>query len=221
MKKFIVALIAIFIATMFVSCGNSSTSNVEKARIEREQFIKDSIARVEFVKDSIATAQRNAEVIKRCANLFTIKKDEFSNNSWVKPKVAPKYRNRNGAYCYFCMNDGKPNTFRFVYQYYSDDWLFIRNMIFNIDGEKFTIIPKMETDCGGGKIWEWCDTYVSGGDSEYSVNENFISKLANSKSVKIKMNGSQYYDTRTLTAEQIKAIKDTYEYYLALGGKFS
>ena len=70
----------------------------------------------------------------------------------------------------------------------------------------------------GGKIWEWCDEAVVGGNS---VDEKFIAKIANAKSVKVKMNGSQYYDTRVLTAEQIKSIKDTYEYYKALGGKFT
>ena len=50
--------------------------------------------------------------------------------------------------------------------------------------------------------------------------EKFIKKIANAKSVKVKLNGRQYYDTRTLKAEQIKSIKDTYEYYLALGGRF-
>ena len=57
---------------------------------------------------------------------------------------------------------------RFVFQYYSDDWLFIRNMIFNFDGENVRIIPdRMQTDCGdGGMIWEWCDEHVFGGDEE-------------------------------------------------------
>ena len=122
----------------------------------------------------------------------------------------------------FSVKDGEPRMLRFVFQYHSDDWLFIENMIFNIDGENITIIPDMETDCGnGGKIWEWCDEAVVGGNCEYSVKEKLIAKIANAKSVKVKLNGSQYYDTRTLTAEQIKSIRDTYEYYKALGAKLS
>ena len=143
----------------------------------------------------------------------------FQTSCGLPPKTAPKSVNRNGVYCYFVMYEGKPVTLRFRYQYYSDEWLFIESMIFNIDGENITIIPDMDTDCGdGGKIWEWCDEAVIGGNS---VDEKFIAKIANAKSVKVKMNGSQYYDTRVLTAEQIKSIKDTYEYYKALGGKFT
>ena len=117
------------------------------------------------------------------------------------------------------MTNGNPDIFRFVFQYYSDEWLFIRSMTFNIDGENYTIIPNMETDCGyGGMIWEWCDEYVG---SIGNVSKEFIEKLANSESVKVKMNGRQYYDTRTMTKAQISSIKDAYEYYLALGGEFN
>ena len=107
----------------------------------------------------------------------------------------------------------KQNNFRFVFQYYAEDWLFIRSIIFNIDGENITIYPNMETDCGGGYIWEWFD-------ENYSYDLELIQKIANAKSVKMKLNGRQYYDTRTLTSTQINDIKLIYEYYKALGGKF-
>lgn len=220
-NNYLILVATIVTMVSLVSCGGNSSSNVEKARIERENIVKDSIARAEFIKDSIATAEHNAEVIKRCATLFVIKEDEFSNNAWVKPKSAPKYRDQNGVYCYFATENGKATSnYRFVYQYYADDWLFIKNMIFNIDGENITIVPEMETDCGnGGKIWEWCDVSVNHNSS--GINEEFIKKIANATSVKVKMNGTQYYNTRTLSAAQIKSIKDTYDYYLALGGNFT
>lgn len=222
MKKFIMFVIATLVAMVSIVSCDSPSKKAELQRIAREQFVKDSIARVEFVKDSIAKAEHNAEIIKTHKALFIESKDEFRSYAWVKPKSAPKYTNRNGIYCYFKLENGKASNFRFVYQYYADEWLFIKNMIFNIDGQNITIVPEdMDTDCGyGGKIWEWCDEYVDGGTSEYSINEKFIKSIAYANSVKVKMNGRQYYDTRTLTSEQIKSIKDTYEYYLALGGKF-
>lgn len=222
MKKYLTPIIITFTAIVsLISCGYNSSSNYEKGRIAREKFVKDSLARAEFIQDSIATAQRNAEVIDRCASLFTIQTDEFTNKAWVMPKDAPKYRNSNGVYCYFATENGKPvKNFRFVYQYYASDWLFIRSMIFNIDGENITIIPKMETDCGdGGWIWEWCDESVNYSSS--GINEEFIKKISNASSVKVKMNGRQYYNIRELTEEQIQSIKNAYEYYLALGGSFS
>ena len=215
MKKYIYILVATFACIMFNSCGNNSKANDSSPKIsaERQKFIADSLAKEQARLDAI-----NLEAIEKYKPLFNEETDEFSDFVWVTPKTAPKFVNRNGVYCYFVMHGGKPVTLRFRYQYYADEWLFIESMIFNIDGENITIIPDMDTNCGdGGKIWEWCDEAVVGGNS---VDEKFIAKIANAKSVKVKMNGSQYYDTRVLTAEQIKSIKDTYEYYKALGGKF-
>lgn len=228
MKRIITLLFATIVAfSLFTSCGNSASTNgksnrqLAKDSIARAKFVKDSIARAEFVKDSIANAERNAEIIKTHKALFNEDKDEFSGFSWVKPKDAPKYRNRNGVFCYFQLEDGRASNFRFVYQYYADDWLFIKNMIFNFDGEQnTTIVPQMETDCGsGGMIWEWCDENVTK-DGSSGVTEQFIKDIINAKTVKVKMNGQQYYDTKTLTEQQIKSIKNTYEYYVAMGGKF-
>ena len=222
MRHYLVTIAALL---AIISCGNVSTSNrAAKAEQEaREKFVMDSMLRAQAVQDSIRAVEKAAEnqkVIAKMKPLYREKKDEFSTSTFYIPKKAPMYRNRNGVYCYFGSEDGVTQyNFRFVYQYYADDWLFIRSLIFNIDGDIITVTPKMETDCGdGGKIWEWCDENVNYNSA--GIDEDFILKIANAKSVKVKMNGSQYYDTRTLTAEQIKSIKDTYDYYVAMGGKF-
>lgn len=69
------------------------------------------------------------------------------------------------------------------------------------------------TDCGGGRIWEWCDLQLTDID--------LIRALEKAKSVKIKMNGDKYYDTRTLNSVAITSIQKTIKYYKALGGKFN
>lgn len=224
--KRVILLFATLVAVVIVaSCGGSSSAKAEREKfvrdsIARADFVRDSIAREEFVKDSIAKEEKRAETIASLKPKFTEKKDEFSNTTWVEPVSAPKYRNRNGVYCYFAVENGKARNFRFVYQYYADDWLFIDNMIFNFDGElNVTIEPDMETDCSGGKIWEWCDEAVRA-EGNNNLNEAFIVRLMLSKTVKVKMNGSKYYDTRTLTDAQIKAIKEAYDYFIALGGQF-
>lgn len=264
----VLACLIIFFSVISTPMKVQNEQRIERERIEkikqdsiaRVEFVRDSIARAEFVRDSIAKAEQNAQIINKLKGNFTHKKDEFSDRTWVNPKNSPQYRNQNGIYCYFSMINGKPtNNFRFVFQYYADDWLFIRNMIFNIDGENYMITPNMDTDCGnGGYIWEWCDVSVSKEiksddiklgaetkdediqlkaelkvkeverEAKYNVNgiwyiditNTFIQKLANAKSVKVKLNGRQYYDTRTLTNSQLKTIKETYDYYIALGGTF-
>ena len=143
--------------------------------------------------------ERKAELDKLSKN-FNQKKDEFSDKTWIYPKDRPKYRNRNATYRYFMKQNNEVRNFRFVFQYVNSDWLFIEDLIFNIDGKvfKYTRLD-FNTDCGGGRIWEWCDLQLTDID--------LIRALEKAKSVKIKMNGDKYYDTRTLNSVAITSIQ--------------
>ena len=156
--------------------------------------------------------------VKKMEKSFNIKLDEFSNDNtkWYTTKSAPKYSNANGIYCYFQTENGVPGNFRFRVQYYDDDWLFFTHIQFSIDGKAYEYVPNStNTDSGnGGYIWEWFDESVKNSDKE------LINALANAKSAKIKFVGRKYYDVKTITSGQIKAINETIELYKALGGKF-
>ena len=154
--------------------------------------------------------------IKELKKKFRIKKDEFDENNlvWYEPKSSPTYRNANGFYCYFGTKNGVPNGLRIVHQYYSDDWLFIRQYKFSIDGKAYSYTPSdMKTDNDNG-IWEWSDEVV---DSEI---KEILNALINCKSAKIRLEGRQYYDTKTITATQIKSIKESIELYKLIGGEY-
>lgn len=154
--------------------------------------------------------------IKELKKKFRIRKDEFDENNlvWYEPKSSPTYRNANGFYCYFGTKNGVPNVLRIVHQYYSDDWLFIRQYKFSIDGKAYSYTPSdMKTDNDNG-IWEWSDEVV---DSEI---KEILNALINCKSAKIRLEGRQYYDTKIITATQIKSIKETIDLYKLIGGEF-
>lgn len=211
---------------LLVGCF-SCTNRASKAELTQEQI--DSIARVKQdsirVADSIATVQRQiadsiaqvrqkekAEMLSKLSKKFRFKDDEFGDRTWVYHNSTPKYTNRNSIHLYFQKDkNNQASNLRFRVQYESGNWLFIRNMIFNIDGENITFVPDdMETDCGyGGRIWEWCDESAS-------YNSDLVSKIANAKTVKVKFNGRQYYDTKTMSAKELQAFKETYDYYNAL-----
>ena len=222
MKRLLLILLSLFV---LVGCGESEEEKQLKIKLERESFIKDSIAQRElFILDSTVKAQKkqdsikNAEYIKTNKKLFRIKKDEFSNQVWYFHKNTPQHIDVDGILIYFTLNNDKPYILRFRYQYEDDDWLFIKGMVFNIDGEIFNIVPsKMNTD-HRDYIWEWFDTYV-GSDKE-GVSKRFIEKLANAKQAKVKLVGRYYEEVVNITPKQIKAIKETYDYYKALGGNF-
>jgi hypothetical protein len=156
--------------------------------------------------------------IKELKKKFRIKKDEFDDNNivWYRPISSPNFVNRNGFYCYFGTENGIPKALRIVHQYYSDDWLFIGKYKFSIDGNAYSYVPMdIKTDSGdGGMIWEWSDDLV---DSEI---KEILNALMNCKSAKIRLEGRQYFDTKTITSSQIKSIKETIELYKLIGGEF-
>lgn len=178
-----------------------SLNNINKENIEK--FKKTS--KIDLAK------------VKALKKYFTTEKDEFSksNLTWYKPKSAPKYTNQNGLYCYFQTENDMPSNLRFRLQYYSDEWLFFSKVQFSIDGKAYEYIPlSTETDNGdGGYIWEWSDENITDTDKE------LINALSNAKSAKMKLIGRQYYDTRTISKDQIKNIKRTLDLYKEMGGK--
>jgi len=152
--------------------------------------------------------------IKKLKGLFKVKKDEFQEHSWVHSKNEPAYRNTNGFFCYFAQDDqGKVSNLRFSGQYAADDWLFIRKLTFNIDGKNIDYIPeKMETDHNTA-IWEWYDDKV---DANTFI---LLFAISHAKKVKVRFHGNQYYEDKVLSETSKNNIKNSLEYYVALGGK--
>lgn len=194
---------------------NSSFSN----DTDTVKTIMESVDSTSVIEEQKKIAAEEAQLQERKAELdklskkFNQKKDEFSNKTWIFPNNKPKYRNRNATYCYFMKQNNEVRNFRFVFQYVNSDWLFIKDLIFNIDGKVFEYRRlDFNTDCRGGQIWEWCDLQLSDID--------LIRALEKAKSIKIKMNGDKYYDTRTLNSATITSIQETIKYYKALGGRF-
>lgn len=216
------AFVAIGMGSTFSSCQSKVNNSVRNEIDTTEAYVEevDSTSIIAEQKrieaEKVAEAERNQqkkEELERLAKNFKQQKDEFSNKTWIYPMDRPKYRNRNATYCYFMKQNNAVRNFRFVFQYVNSDWLFIKDLIFNIDGKVFEYRRlDFNTDCGGEQIWEWCDLQLSDTD--------LIRALENAKSIKIKMNGDKYYDTRTLKSATIISIQNTIKYYKALGGKF-
>lgn len=217
---------SLFFIITSIGCGivlSSCQSRVKNSSFSKDtdtvNTVMESVDSTIIIEEQKRIAAEEARLQERKAELdklsknFNQKKDEFSNKTWIFPKNKPKYRNRNATYCYFMKQSNEVRNFRFVFQYVNSDWLFIKDLIFNIDGKVFEYRRlDFNTDCSGGQIWEWCDLQLSDID--------LIRSLENAKSIKIKMNGDKYYDTRTLNSATITSIQETIKYYKALGGRF-
>lgn len=217
---------SLYLLITLIGCGivlSSCQSRVKNSSFSNDtdtvNTIMESVDSTSIIEEQKRIAAEKARLQERKAELdklsknFNQKKDEFSNKTWIFPKNKPKYRNRNATYCYFMKQNNDVCNFRFVFQYVNRDWLFIKDLIFNIDGKVFEYRRlDFNTDCSGGQIWEWCDLQLSDID--------LIRSLEKAKRIKIKMNGDKYYDTRTLNSATITSIQETIKYYKALGGRF-
>lgn len=215
------AIVAISIGCLFSSCqskvNNPSHNELDSTKTSVEEVDSAAIIAQQKQKEAEKAAeaekvQKQKEELERLAKNFKLQKDEFSDKTWIF-QDKPKYRNRNATYCYFMKQNNKVQNFRFVFQYVASDWLFIKDLIFNIDGKIYEYRRlDFNTDCGGEQIWEWCDLQLSDTD--------LIRALERAKSIKIKMNGDKYYNVRMLKASTISSIQNTIKYYKALGGVF-
>lgn len=203
--------------------GVEITSIVFASKSTQEKEIESRIFSMSNSMDSkneapAKTVKVDSSKVKELEKYFNIINDEFSNNNkkWYKPKSAPKFIDCNGIYCYFQTENGVPSNLRFSVQYYASDWLFFKKIQFSIDEKAFEYVPlKVETDHGnGGYIWEWFDENLSNSDSE------LIFALANAKKAKMKLIGSQYYNVKVISNDQIISIKRTIDLYHALGGQY-
>ncbi|WDF56081.1 hypothetical protein [Mucilaginibacter sp. KACC 22063] len=131
--------------------------------------------------------------------------DEFSSSIRLSDPTSPKYVNRNGIYCEVEKSADGADLY-FAIQYYADDWLFIDNAIFNLDGENSTYTPtEFKRDNGDGMIWEWSEERVE----DWAM----LSKLATAKKAKVKFIGQQYYKIVRITPQQQKAIRNMLTLY--------
>lgn len=181
--------------------------NSEIHRIENEQRNAEEKSKRE----------KELEIARATKNMFK-KYNEFTETYWYQDASSPRYVNRNGFFLEF--GQSKTGSLTDLYlniQYYADDWLFIEYISFTIDGTPYKYYPlKVERDNGdGGKIWEWIRTPLT--QETYSI----VSAIINSKTAKIRFNGSQYYDDRVITSTEKKALKNVLLAYEALGGKLN
>ena len=186
------AIISIFSPETLPNNQNSTLTAVDSLELKKQERIKDSL---------LIVNKKKKDKGKRALKLFKKKKDEFEGNTFYRDPRTPYYSNVNFIYPYIGQK-GDNYWLRLKFQYASEDWLFINKTILLVDGEKFTVTGNWERD-SNSKIWEWLDISVKN-------NERLILEIiANSKSAKVRYNGSQYYKDRTITRKEKNIIKKT------------
>lgn len=148
-----------------------------------------------------------AKAIIRDSDTYRKKVDSFSGTTWYYDQSSPQYVNsRTAFYVYLGHDENGYSWMRMVIQYKADDWLFIKNSEFNIDGEHLTYYCTMKRD-NDTRIWEWCDETVE------QTELDLLKAVANSHSTTIRFHGSQYYHDYTVTSSEKRAIKNILKLY--------
>lgn len=142
--------------------------------------------------------------LKSLKKSFRVKYDDMEEIYWIYDNSSPKFTNSNALYLYIGANKDS-SWLRFRLQHYAEDWLFIEKVIFKIDDYNYELMVSPKRDNDGGMIWEWVDLGYS--DTQIGT---IISALKNCKSAKMRLEGSQYYRDKKITASQIAAFKRIY-----------
>ena len=144
----------------------------------------------------------NKKLIDELLNGVRVNEDDMNDIIFYTDKASTKYNDVNSFHLYIAQSKGKAPNLYLTIQYAASDWLFVENYLIKCDDEKYTIKPKdiADRDNSGGKIWEWHTLKV---DDEIRI---ILNAIAEAKSVKLRTNGSQYYDDRDMSSKEISAI---------------
>jgi hypothetical protein len=215
MKKFFkiaglgcAGLIGLFIVLGIIGAIFSDETKTEIIDSNSNSIVKDSseIKKQIRIKDSINLInQEKKDKAKIALKKFENTVDEFENTIFYNDPRTPNFINVNFIYPYIGQK-GENYWLRLKLQYTSNDWLFIKEAVFLVDDEKFTLTGSWKKD-NDSRIWEWLDINV--GNSEYLL----LKKIANSKTAKVRYVGMQYYKDRIITRKEKSIIKRTLDTY--------
>jgi len=179
-------------AVSLIDSFNGAFPESKKFDQLRNTYVAKSIAQTE--------ARRKAALGK-----LSKKFDAFQDITWYRSPSTTNYRNANSFHLYFGVSNGSPAGLRLVIQYYSDDWLFIDSAKVNVDGVIYSVGSSDWERDNDSDIWEWIDEPLS--------DRSVIEAIIKSKSSIIRFEGSQYYDTRTISSTQKRALRDVLDAY--------
>lgn len=145
----LVILISIVIAIQHEGTGYSSATDSVTMDTTSQLAKTDSIK-----QDS---SSPNADIIKQLSLIkvdsLTFRKlykaarkkhDQFSGSTFIYDKSSPQYVNYNATYAYID-KISQGSTLRFSIQYTATEWLFIKKITFNADGENYDYEPEFKT----------------------------------------------------------------------------
>lgn len=164
--------------------------------------------------DAERKASEEREALAKLDKNLSKSTDEVREIVWISHKSEPTLGNKMALY--FGTKDSSAASYplRLKFQYYGDDWLFVKKVIIKADGKTFEISGHdFERDHGSGSVWEWLDQPLS----DFAMLDTVMS----ANRVIVRFDGDQYYKDFILPASQKQAMKDILLAWKRYGGKRS
>lgn len=184
----------------------------QKLLVKVNQSIKDENDLKE--KQAAEKAKIEKERLANAVKKLRTSVDDMKGITWYYDKSTPKNNDVNSFHIYMGKKGSGIPWLRFSIQYKSDDWLFIEKYLIKTDNNSYTIYADrdVERDNGYGGIWEWYDTQMT--QELYDI----IKDIIDSKNVRLRSEGKQYYKDRQITAKEKQGLKNVLDAYESLGG---
>jgi len=142
-------------------------------------------------------------------HVLNSKKDDIEGITWYSPEDGYK----SAVYFYIGKKEVGEPWLRWKIRYYGDDWLFIRRYRIKLDdAEAVSLVPTkdLKRDTGSGSVWE---TF----DESASSHTHLINQMLSSRSVYLRMEGTEGVRDLNLDLGQMRDVLLVYRY---LGGEW-
>lgn len=176
---------------------DTDTSLINQAKQRKDQFLA-----LKEKKNAI-----NQE-IKKLQKRTTIKKDEFSSNSFIETNKFKHYTNTNLISIYLSHHEYGCTPFLML-SYTGDEWIFFEDVVLksgdDILNVSFDRYQDKKTD-HDSDVWEWLNMRAS------SDVIDFLENASNNGDLKIRLRG-KYNKDRIVSKKEISALKDMIQIY--------
>lgn len=171
-------------------------------------------AQTRLAETKLKAGEARRAKVKAAVSGLRRERDEVNGITFYKAPEVSMTSVANYWGLYLGLPDNGPPYLRFMFMYTAEDWLFIRGITLNVDGQKLPDVPlnwgQVERDNGGGRIWEWYDE---------SVDDDMIplfERLIRSKKTIIRYEGTQYRKDKILSALEKEGMRKILTAYAAL-----
>jgi hypothetical protein len=167
--------------------------------------------------NSSYSAEKSPE-FKAALAQMQILKDDFTDTTYYQDKSSPKINSANSTslFIYVGAKKGQSPSAFLRMQSYGGDYLFIKKVLFKVDGKTFQLTPssdEAETIPGKVEAFEWFDRTMT------STEISLVQWIINSKKTVMRIQGTRNYKDLTITSTQKKALARMLTVYKGVGGK--